>query len=59
MAMSYDGIRHDSSDPFVFADKAMAFYKSVGIDPMHKNIIFCYLYFLVVLFSFRKVDSHV
>ena len=40
LAMSYDGIRHDSEDPFAFADKAIEFYKRMGINPMHKNIIF-------------------
>ncbi|EKE37361.1 nicotinate phosphoribosyltransferase [Entamoeba nuttalli P19] len=40
LAMSFDGIRHDSESPFVFADKAIAFYKKMGIDPMIKNIVF-------------------
>lgn len=40
MAKLYDGVRHDSGDPFVFTDKMIAKYKSYGIDPMSKVIIF-------------------
>jgi len=40
LAMSYDGIRHDSESPFVFADKAINFYKKLNINPLYKNIVF-------------------
>ena len=40
MAKLYDGVRHDSGDPYIFADKMIAKYKSYGIDPMSKVIIF-------------------
>ncbi|KAL7719770.1 nicotinate phosphoribosyltransferase [Entamoeba marina] len=40
LATSYDGIRHDSEDPFAFADKAIAFYKKMNINPLTKNIVF-------------------
>jgi nicotinate phosphoribosyltransferase len=36
----YDGVRHDSGDPFVFVDKIIEKYKSYGIDPMSKTIVF-------------------
>jgi nicotinate phosphoribosyltransferase len=36
----FDGLRHDSGDPYVFTDKAIAHYKSVGIDPMTKVLVF-------------------
>jgi nicotinate phosphoribosyltransferase len=36
----FDGVRHDSGDPFKFADKMIAHYKSMGIEPMDKTIIF-------------------
>ncbi len=36
----FDGVRHDSGDPVVFAEKTIAHYKSMGIDPMSKTIIF-------------------
>lgn len=39
-AKLYDGIRHDSGDPFKFADEAVAHYKSLGIDPTTKSLIF-------------------
>ena len=40
LAKLYDGIRHDSGDPFEFGDKMIAKYKSYGIDPMSKTIVF-------------------
>ena len=36
----FTGVRQDSGDPFVFADKIIAHYKKLGIDPMTKIIIF-------------------
>lgn len=36
----YDGVRHDSGCPFAFADKTIAHYKKMGIDPQSKVIIF-------------------
>ncbi|HWL00471.1 MAG TPA: nicotinate phosphoribosyltransferase [Parapedobacter sp.] len=36
----FDGVRHDSSDPLVFADKTIAHYQQHGIDPRSKTIIF-------------------
>lgn len=40
LAKLYDGVRHDSGDPFVFVDKMIEKYKSYGIDPMSKTIVF-------------------
>ena len=40
LAKLYDGVRHDSGDPFVFGDKIIEKYKSYGIDPMSKMIVF-------------------
>jgi nicotinate phosphoribosyltransferase len=40
LAKLYDGVRHDSGDPFVFGDKMIEKYKSYGIDPMSKTIVF-------------------
>lgn len=36
----FDGVRHDSSDPIEFAQKAIAHYQAYGIDPRSKTIIF-------------------
>ena len=36
----FDGVRHDSGDPLLFADKAIAHYERLGIDPLTKTIIF-------------------
>lgn len=39
-AKLWDGPRHDSGDPFNFVDIFVDHYKSLGIDPMTKTIIF-------------------
>jgi nicotinate phosphoribosyltransferase len=39
-AKLFDGVRHDSGDAIEFADKTIAHYKSLGIDPMTKVIVF-------------------
>lgn len=40
LAKLYDGVRHDSGDPYEFGEKIIAKYKSYGIDPMSKTIVF-------------------
>lgn len=40
LAKLYDGVRHDSGDPKVFGDRIIEKYKSYGIDPMSKTIVF-------------------
>ncbi|RYZ30974.1 MAG: nicotinate phosphoribosyltransferase [Chitinophagaceae bacterium] len=39
-ARLFDGVRHDSGDPLEFADKTIAHYEKLGIDPLSKTIIF-------------------
>lgn len=39
-AKLYDGVRHDSGDPFEFGEKMIKKYQSYRIDPMSKTIIF-------------------
>ncbi len=36
----FDGVRHDSGDPIEFAQKTIDHYKSRGINPLTKTIIF-------------------
>ena len=36
----FSGVRHDSGDPFVWADKMIAHYKKLGIDPLTKTLLF-------------------
>ena len=36
----FDGVRQDSGDPIEFAVKTIEHYKSMGIDPLSKTIIF-------------------
>lgn len=40
LAKLFDGVRHDSGDPIEFAEKTIAHYQKMGIDPMHKSIVF-------------------
>ncbi len=39
-ARLFDGVRHDSGDPIVFAEKIITHYKKLNIDPLSKTIIF-------------------
>ncbi|WP_299997365.1 nicotinate phosphoribosyltransferase [uncultured Cedecea sp.] len=39
-ATRYQGLRHDSGDPFAWGEKAIAHYRSLGIDPMSKVLVF-------------------
>ena len=36
----FDGVRHDSGDPLLFAQKVIKHYQQMGIDPLSKTIIF-------------------
>ena len=36
----FSGVRHDSGDPFVWGDKMIAHYESLGIDPKTKTLLF-------------------
>ena len=36
----FDGVRHDSGDPLLFADKTIRHYEQKGIDPLSKTIVF-------------------
>ena len=40
LARLFDGVRHDSGDPFEFGNKVIEHYKSLRIDPMTKTIVF-------------------
>lgn len=39
-ARLFDGVRHDSGDPYKFTDKIVAHYKKLKIDPTSKVIVF-------------------
>lgn len=39
-AKLFDGLRHDSGDPYIFVNKVIEHYKKFGIDPTTKTIIF-------------------
>jgi len=39
-AKLYDGVRHDSGDPFSFGDEVIKMYESYKIDPLTKSIVF-------------------
>lgn len=39
-AKLFDGLRHDSGEPLLWAEKAIAHYRTLGIDPMTKTLVF-------------------
>jgi nicotinate phosphoribosyltransferase len=39
-ARLFDGVRQDSGDPLLFADKMIGHYQKLGVDPLTKTIIF-------------------
>lgn len=39
-ATLFNGVRHDSGDPFEFGDKIIKHYKELGIDPKTKTLLF-------------------
>ena len=39
-AKLFDGLRHDSGDPVAWAEKDIAHYRKLGIDPMTKTLVF-------------------
>ena len=40
MVNNYTGVRHDSGDPYEWGEKMIAHYKSYGIDPRTKLLLF-------------------
>lgn len=39
-AAQWKGLRHDSGNPYVFGENTINFYKSKGVDPKEKMIVF-------------------
>lgn len=39
-ATLFSGVRHDSGDPYAWGEKLIAHYKSLGIDPKTKTLMF-------------------
>jgi nicotinate phosphoribosyltransferase len=39
-AKLYDGVRHDSGDPYTFSHKIISMYENLKIDPRTKTIVF-------------------
>jgi nicotinate phosphoribosyltransferase len=39
-AENWKGVRHDSGDPFMFAERLITFYEERGIDPTSKTLVF-------------------
>ena len=39
-ATLFSGVRHDSGDPYAWGEKMIAHYKSLGIDPTTKTLLF-------------------
>ncbi len=36
----FDGVRHDSGDPFIWAEKVLGHYSRMHIDPLTKTLVF-------------------
>lgn len=39
-ARRWSGLRQDSGDPFLFAPRAVEVYKSLGINPQEKRLVY-------------------
>lgn len=39
-AHAWQGVRHDSGDPYIFGERMIDFYQSYGIDPIEKTLVF-------------------
>ncbi|MCF0117315.1 MAG: nicotinate phosphoribosyltransferase [Bacilli bacterium] len=39
-ATLFNGVRHDSGDPYLWGDKMIEHYKKLGIDPTQKTLLF-------------------
>ncbi|GGI78799.1 nicotinate phosphoribosyltransferase [Shewanella gelidii] len=40
LAERFQGLRHDSGDPFIWGEKAIAHYLALGINPQQKQLVF-------------------
>jgi nicotinate phosphoribosyltransferase len=40
LAKAYDGVRHDSGDPYLWGDRMLTHYHSLGIKPKDKTLVF-------------------
>lgn len=40
LSEQFSGLRHDSGDPILWGEKAIAHYQQLGIDPMSKTLVF-------------------
>ena len=40
MVNNFNGVRHDSGDPYAWGEKMIAHYKMYGADPTHKQLLF-------------------
>lgn len=59
-AKLFDGLRHDSGDPILWAEKAITHYKSLGIDPRTKTLVFSDgLDFTKALTIYRKLHDRI
>jgi len=39
-AKLFDGLRHDSGDPYIWGEKALAHYAKLGLDAKQKRLVF-------------------
>lgn len=59
-AQSWKGLRHDSGDPLQFGRKAIDFYRSHGVDPKDKMIVFSDgLSPKLMVYLYRKLNEEI
>ncbi|KJK19173.1 nicotinate phosphoribosyltransferase [Pseudomonas sp. NPDC087612] len=59
-AKLFDGLRHDSGDPLLWANKAIAHYEKLGIDPKSKTLVFSDgLNFAKTLHLYRELSPRI
>lgn len=59
-ARRYQGLRHDSGDPVLWGEKVIRHYRSLGIDPQTKTLVFSdNLRLDKALSLYRHFDQHI
>jgi nicotinate phosphoribosyltransferase len=58
-AKLFDGVRHDSGNPFKFTEKIVDHYKHLGIDPISKTIVFSDSLNVDLAIELKKYCKHI
>ena len=55
LARLFDGVRHDSGDPFEFGEKVIAHYQKLNIDSKSKVIVFSDVLMMCSVLNFQNI----